>query len=57
VRLKFDLPFSPVGNVEIDNLRSDEALRWKAEDCRFGRSGSGLWKAGTSKVVAPSCVG
>jgi hypothetical protein len=57
VRLKFDLPFSPVGNVEIDNLRSDEALRWKAEDCRLGRSGRGLWKAGTSKVVAPSCVG
>jgi hypothetical protein len=26
-------------------------------DRRLGRSGSGMWKAGTSKVVAPTCVG
>jgi hypothetical protein len=25
-------------------------------DCRLGRLGSGMWKAGTSKVVAPGCV-
>jgi hypothetical protein len=23
----------------------------------LGRSGSGMWKVGTSKVVAPACVG
>jgi hypothetical protein len=26
-------------------------------DNLLGRSGSGTWKAGTSKVVAPACVG
>jgi hypothetical protein len=25
-------------------------------DRRLGRSGSGMWKAGTSMVVAPACV-
>jgi hypothetical protein len=26
------------------------------EDRRLGRLGSVIWKAGTSKVVAPACV-
>jgi hypothetical protein len=26
-------------------------------DRQLGRSGSGMWKAGTSNVVAPTCVG
>jgi hypothetical protein len=25
----------------------------KSGDCRLGRSGSDMWKAGTSKVIAP----
>jgi hypothetical protein len=29
----------------------------KSEDRRLGRSGSGMWKADTSKVVAAACVG
>jgi hypothetical protein len=29
----------------------------KSGDHRLGRSGSGVWKAGTSKVVAPAYVG
>jgi hypothetical protein len=41
----------------FDNLRSDGAIRWKAKDCRLGRSGSMIWKANTYKVVAPACVG
>jgi hypothetical protein len=38
------------------NLRPGGALRWKAEDCRLGRSGSVMWKVGTSKIVASTCV-
>jgi hypothetical protein len=41
----------------LDNLRPDEALRWKAEDYRLGRLESVMWKADTFKVVAPICVG
>jgi hypothetical protein len=41
----------------LDNLKPDGALRWKAEDRRLGRLGSVMWKACTSKVVAPACVG
>jgi hypothetical protein len=37
------------------NWRPDEPV--KNEDRRLGRSGSGLWNAGTFKVVAPTCVG
>jgi hypothetical protein len=37
----------------LDNLRSGGALRCKAEDRRLGRSGSVMWKASTSKIVAP----
>jgi hypothetical protein len=40
--------------LRLDNLRLDESLRWKAEDHRLGRSGSEMWKAGTSGVVAPT---
>jgi hypothetical protein len=40
--------------LRLDNLRPGGALRWKAEGCRLGRSGSVMWKADTSKVVAPS---
>jgi hypothetical protein len=36
--------------------RQGKALRWKGEDHRLGRSGSGMWKVGTIKVVAPACV-
>jgi hypothetical protein len=32
------------------------ALRWKEEYRRLGRSGSGRWKVGTSKVIVPACV-
>jgi hypothetical protein len=37
--------------------RSGEALRWKVVDRRLGRLGSVLWQTGTSKVIAPACVG
>jgi hypothetical protein len=43
--------------LRLDNLRSGGALRWKVEGHRLGKSGSGIWKAGTSKVVAHACVG
>jgi hypothetical protein len=36
--------------------RPGGALRWKGEDHQLGRSGSGVWKAGTFKAVAPACV-
>jgi hypothetical protein len=36
----------------LDNLRLGGDLRWKVEYHRLGRSGSVMWKAGTSKVVA-----
>jgi hypothetical protein len=48
---------SSICNCWMDNLRSGGTPRWKVEDHQFGRSGSGLWQAGTSKVVAPACVG
>jgi hypothetical protein len=38
MRLRFDLPFSLVGNVEIDNLRPGGALSWKTEDHQLERS-------------------
>jgi hypothetical protein len=38
--------------LRLDNLRLGGALRWKVEDHRLGRSGSEMWKASTSKVVA-----
>jgi hypothetical protein len=41
----------------LDNLRPGRALRWKAKDYRLERLGSVMWKAGTSKVVTPACVG
>jgi hypothetical protein len=37
----------------MDNMRPGRALKWKAEDHWLGRSGSEVWKADTSKVVAP----
>jgi hypothetical protein len=42
--------------LRLDNLKPGEALRWKVEDHRLGRSGSVMWKADTSKVIAPACV-
>jgi hypothetical protein len=39
------------------NLRPGEALRWKMEDYLLRRLGSVMWQAGTSRVVAPTCVG
>jgi hypothetical protein len=42
--------------LSLDNLRPDGALRWKVEYHRLERLGSVMWKAGTSKVVAPACV-
>jgi hypothetical protein len=39
------------------NLRSDGALRWNVEDHRLGRSGSVMWQAGITKIVAPECIG
>jgi hypothetical protein len=47
---------SSIGNYWMDNLRPGGALRWKADDHRLGRSGSVMWLAGTSKVVAQACV-
>jgi hypothetical protein len=38
-------------------LRLEGAISWKAEDRQLGRSGSVMWKANTSKVVAPIFVG
>jgi hypothetical protein len=43
--------------LRLDNLRLDGALRWKAEDRQLGRSRRVMWKARTSEVVAPACVG
>jgi hypothetical protein len=40
----------------LENLRPSRALRWKAEDRQLGRSGSVMWKDGTSKIVAPAYV-
>jgi hypothetical protein len=38
------------------NLRPDGALRWKAEDQQLGSTGSVMWIAETSKIVALACV-
>jgi hypothetical protein len=43
--------------LSLDNLRLDGGLRWKVEDHRLERLESGMWKADTSKVVAPVYVG
>jgi hypothetical protein len=40
----------------LNNLRSGGALRLKEKDHRLGRLGSVMWKADTSKVVAPAYV-
>jgi hypothetical protein len=37
----------------MDNQRPSRVLRRKVEDRWLGRSGSGMWKADTSKFVAP----
>jgi hypothetical protein len=37
--------------------RPGRALKWKGEDHQLGRLGRDVWKAGTFKVVAPTCVG
>jgi hypothetical protein len=39
------------------NWRPGRDLRWKVEDRQLWRSRSVMWKAGTSKVVAPTSVG
>jgi hypothetical protein len=39
------------------NWRLGGGLRWKGEDRRLGRSGSGVWKTGTFKAISPTCVG
>jgi hypothetical protein len=39
------------------NWRLGGGLRWKGEDCRLGRSESGVWNADAFKTVAPTCVG
>jgi hypothetical protein len=41
----------------MDNLRPHGALRWKVEYRQLGRLGSVMWQAGTSKVIALTCVG
>jgi hypothetical protein len=35
------------------NWRPDGTFRWKAEDRQLGKTGSVMWKGGTSKDVAP----
>jgi hypothetical protein len=42
--------------LRLDNLRPGGAFSWKVEDRQLGRSGSEMWQAGTSKVVAYACV-
>jgi hypothetical protein len=37
------------------NWRPGGARRWKGKDRRLGRSGSGVWKDGTFKAIAPLC--
>jgi hypothetical protein len=51
-----NLNFSLVGKTWL-NWRSGGALRWKGEDRQMERSGSGMWKVSTFKVVASYCVG
>jgi hypothetical protein len=48
--------FGLIGEILL-NWRLGGALRWKVEDRRLGRVVSVMWKAGTSQVVAPACVG
>jgi hypothetical protein len=48
---------SSIYNYSMDNLRPGRALRWKVKDHRLGKSGSVIWQAGTSKAIAPACVG
>jgi hypothetical protein len=43
--------------LDLDNLILGGALRWKVEDHWLGKSESVVWKADTSKVVAPAYVG
>jgi hypothetical protein len=38
------------------NWRSGGALRWKGEDRWLERWGSGMWKADTFNIVAPTYV-
>jgi hypothetical protein len=45
--------FRSIGNCWMDNLRPSGALRWKVGDRRLGMSGSVIWQASTSKIVAP----
>jgi hypothetical protein len=45
-----------IGNCWMVNLRPGGALRWKVEDHWLRRSGSVMWKVGTSKVVVLDCV-
>jgi hypothetical protein len=53
-------PFKTSNSDLVDrfwiNWRPGRALRWKGEDRLLGRSKSGVWEAGTFKVVAPDCV-
>jgi hypothetical protein len=46
-----------VGTLEDDNLRSNGAIREKVEDCRLRNAERVMWKADTSKVISPVCVG
>jgi hypothetical protein len=48
--------FGLVGRTWL-NWRPGGTLMWKVEDHRLGRSGSVMWQARTSNVVAPSYVG
>jgi hypothetical protein len=43
--------------LRLDNLRPDGILRWKVEDRQLERFESVMWKASTSKVVAPTYIG
>jgi hypothetical protein len=52
----FNLELEIFGGILL-NWRPDEALRWKVENHQLGRAESVLWKAGTSKVVAPVYIG
>jgi hypothetical protein len=52
-RIRACSPLGLVGECLDVNLRPGGTLRWKAEYHQLGRAGRGLWKVGTSKVVAP----
>jgi hypothetical protein len=47
----------PASDSLMFNLGPGGVLRWKVEDHQLRRSGNNMWQAGTSKVVAPTCVG